>query len=171
MHPALPIKNTYLIVNQTIELGSLKQEGIAQKPTVRKWYAYLTGVAENMQLTEGHIKVSKLQIPVNTDSLALQQPLKPSPILDAPPLTENMLADGIWFTDASAQRIKGKWQYRAMALDITTGKQVVEDGGGSAQVGELRAVVLAAQNGGKAIYVDSCCLGRCDTVAYVNGKP
>lgn len=58
-----------------------------------------------------------------------------------------------------------------MALDITTGKQVVEDGGGSARVGELRAVVLAAQNGGKAIYMDSCCLGRCDTVAMSMGNP
>lgn len=76
---------------EAILKGTAPPEGVAQKPTIRKWYAYLTGVAKNMQLTEGHIKVSKLQIPVNTDSLALQQPLKPSPILDAPPLTENML--------------------------------------------------------------------------------
>ncbi|KAK4810584.1 hypothetical protein QYF61_007321 [Mycteria americana] len=63
--------------------------------------------------------------------------------------------ENIWFTDASAKRVNGKWQYKAVALDITTGKQVVEEGEGSAQVGEIRAVVLAAQNGAKIIYVDS----------------
>ncbi|KAK4810669.1 hypothetical protein QYF61_007469, partial [Mycteria americana] len=132
---------------EAILKGTAPPEGVAQKPTVRKWYAYLTGVAENMQLSEGHTKVSKLQMPINTDPLALQQPFKPSPILDAPPLTEGTPTENIWFTDASAKR--------AVALDITTGKQVVEEGEGSAQVGEIRAVVLAAQNGAKIIYVDS----------------
>ncbi|KAK4810748.1 hypothetical protein QYF61_007722 [Mycteria americana] len=132
---------------EAILKGTAPPEGVAQKPTVRKWYAYLTGVAENMQLTEGHTKVSKLQMPINTDPLVLQQPFKPSPILDAPPLTEGTPTENIWFTDASAKR--------AVALDITTGKQVVEEGEGSAQVGEIRAVVLAAQNGAKIIYVDS----------------
>ncbi|KAK4807137.1 hypothetical protein QYF61_018478, partial [Mycteria americana] len=140
---------------EAILKGTAPPEGVAQKPTVRKWYAYLTGVAENMQLTEGHTKVSKLQMPINTDPLALQQPFKPSPILDAPPLTEGTPTENIWFTDASAKRVHGKWQYKAVALDITTGKQVVEEGEGSAQVGEIRAVVWAAQNGAKIIYVDS----------------
>ncbi|KAK4810552.1 hypothetical protein QYF61_004515, partial [Mycteria americana] len=140
---------------EAILKGTAPPEGVAQKPTVRKWYAYLTGVAENMQLTEGHTKVSKLQVPINTDPLVLQQPFKPSPILDAPPLTEGTPTENIWFTDASAKRVNGKWQYKAVALDITTGKQVVEEGEGSAQVGEIRAVVLAAQNGAKIIYVDS----------------
>ncbi|KAK4811127.1 hypothetical protein QYF61_019758 [Mycteria americana] len=140
---------------EAILKGTAPPEGVAQKPTVRKWYAYLTGVAENMQLTEGHTKVSKLQVPINTDPLALQQPFKPSPILDAAPLTEGTPTENIWFTDASAKRVNGKWQYKAVALDITTGKQVVEEGEGSAQVGEIRAVVLAAQNGAKIIYVDS----------------
>ncbi|KAK4806386.1 hypothetical protein QYF61_016236 [Mycteria americana] len=140
---------------EAILKGTAPPEGVAQKPTVRKWYAYLTGVAENMQLTEGHTKLSKWQMPINTDPLALQQPFKPSPILDAPPLTEGTPTENIWFTDASAKRVNGKWQYKAVALHITTGKQVVEEGEGSAQVGEIRAVVLAAQNGAKVIYVDS----------------
>ncbi|KAK4807063.1 hypothetical protein QYF61_018404 [Mycteria americana] len=89
---------------EAILKGTAPPEGVAQKPTVRKWYAYLTGVAENMQLTEGHTKVSKLQVPINTDPLALQQPFKPSPILDAPPLTEGTPTENIWFTDASAKR-------------------------------------------------------------------
>ncbi|KAK4828000.1 hypothetical protein QYF61_022777, partial [Mycteria americana] len=151
VHPRDPIIAEW----EAILKGTTPPEGVAQKPTVRKWYAYLTGVAENTQLTEGHTKVSKLQMPLNTDPLALQQPFKPSPILDAPPLTEGTPAENIWFTEASAKSVNGKWQYKAVALDITTGKQVVEEGEGSAQVGEIRAVVLVAQNRAKIIYVDS----------------
>ena len=134
--------------------GTAPPEGAAQKPVIRKWYAYLTGVAENTQLAEGHTKVSKLQVPINTDLFVLQQPSKPSPILDAPPLTEGTPTENFWFMDASAKRVNSKWQYKTFALDITTGKQVIE-GEGSAQVGEIRAVVLAAQNRAKIIYVDS----------------
>ncbi|XP_019330512.1 PREDICTED: uncharacterized protein LOC109279822 [Aptenodytes forsteri] len=92
-------------------------------------------------------------MPINTDPLALKQPFKP-PILNAHPLTEKTPTEGIWFMDASATRVNGKWRYKATILEITTGKQVIE-GEGSAQVGELRAIVLAAQNGAKVIYVDS----------------
>jgi len=65
-----------------------------------------------------------------------------------------MPAEGIWFTNASAKRINEKWQCRAATLEINTSKQVIEEGEGSAQVGELRAVVLAAQIGAQAICVD-----------------
>lgn len=75
-------------------------------------------VAEGMKFTEGPTKVSKLQMTINADPLALQQPFKPSPILAAPPLTEWMAAEDIWFTDASAKRVSGKWQYKAVALNI-----------------------------------------------------
>ena len=107
-------------------------------------------MAENTQLTEEPTKVSKLQMPMKTDPLALQQPFKPSPILDALPLTEGTPTENILFTDASAKRAGGKWQYKPIALDITTGKQVTEEGESSVQVGEIRA-----QNGAKIIYVDS----------------
>lgn len=59
------------------------------------------------------------------------------------------------FTGASARRINGKCQYKATALNINTGKQVTEEGEGSAQVGEIETVVLAAENGEKVMYVDS----------------
>lgn len=129
-------------------------EGVGQNPTIRKWYVYLTGVAENVQLTEGLTQVSKLQMPVNTDPLVLQQPFKPSPILDAQPLTEVTPTENIWFTDASAKMVNSKWQYKAVALDITTGKQITEEGKGSTQVGQITAIVLAAENEAKIIYVD-----------------
>ena len=70
---------------EAILKGTAPLEAVAQKPRVRKWYAHLTGIAEEMKLTEGHTKISKLQMPINTDPLALQQPSKPSPILDASP--------------------------------------------------------------------------------------
>lgn len=50
--------------------------------------------------------------------------------------------------------VNGKWQYKGIALDITSDKQVIEEGEGSAQVEEIRAVVLAAQNGTKIIHID-----------------
>ena len=95
-------------------------------------------------------------MPISADPLALKQPFKPSPILDAPPFTKETRTEGVWFTDASAKRTDGKRQYGAAALEINTGRQVIEEREGSAQVGQCRAVVLAAQNGANAIYVDSC---------------
>jgi len=71
------------------------------------------------------------------------------------PLPEGTLAENIWFTDASAKKVNGKWPYKALALDITTSKQLTEKGEGSAQVGEVRAGFLAAQNGAKILYADS----------------
>lgn len=73
---------------------------------LRKYYVYLRGITDNMQLTEGQTKDSKSHITTNSDPLILQQPFKPSPILVVLPLTENMLTKGIWFTDVSTQRIK-----------------------------------------------------------------
>lgn len=49
-----------------------------------------------------------------------------------------MPTEDIWFTDASAKRVNGQWQYKAVASNINTNKQITE-GEGSAQ--ELRAVV------------------------------
>lgn len=56
--------------------GTSPHAGIAQKPTVCKWYAYLEGINEIMPVTEGRIKVSKLQKDI--DCTPLFQPA-PSP--------------------------------------------------------------------------------------------
>lgn len=77
--------------------------------------------------------------------LALQQPYKPSPILDAPAFTSNSKGKGGCFTDASAKRVNGKWKYRAVALDTETGMDVIEEGLGGAQVRESNAVSLAVK--------------------------
>ena len=49
-----------------------------------------------------------------------------------------------------------KWQYEAVALEVGTGKSVKEEGEGSAQVGELRALLLAIENGATIVCTDSC---------------
>lgn len=128
--------------------------GSAQKSTVRKCCACRAGAADEMQLTEGHTKVSMLQMPVNTDPLALHEPFNPSPMLGVPSFTADPLPEGVWFTDTWAKRVAGKRPYKAVALEINTGKEVTEEGEGSAQVGELRAVALAVQNEAKVKYVD-----------------
>lgn len=98
--------------------------------------------------------ISKLQRSIHGDLLALKQPLKHCAVEDAPPFTEKTLTECPWFTDSSAKP-DGKWQYKAVALEISTGKQATGGGEASAQAGELRAVILAAQNRVKASYVDS----------------
>lgn len=76
-------------------------------------------------------------------------------MLNAPAFTEDTPTAGVWFTDASAKRVSGKRPYKAVTLEIKTGKQVIKAGKGSEQVGGLRVVVLAAQNEAKIVYVDS----------------
>lgn len=73
---------------EVILKGTASPEGIAQKSTCRKLYAYLTGIAEGMELTEGHTKITKFQMPINADPLALHQPFKSSPILNAAPFNK-----------------------------------------------------------------------------------
>lgn len=84
-----------------------------------------------------------------------------------------------WFTDASVKCIDGKWKYRAVALNIQTGMEVVEEGMGSAQVRELKAALLALKEKAKIIYVDSYsfwagatqCLCQWEALDWqVNGK-
>ncbi|KAK4829361.1 hypothetical protein QYF61_003288 [Mycteria americana] len=82
--------------------GSPPPEGVAQKATIWKWYAYLEGVSQLVPLREGLVKVSKLQQPVNLDLVLLGQPYKPSLIKEVPKLTTDSDTGGVWFTDASA---------------------------------------------------------------------
>ncbi|XP_063997032.1 ribonuclease H-like [Pogoniulus pusillus] len=70
-------------------------------------------------------------------------------------MTTDSDKSGVWFTDASSQRVGSKWHYKAMVLEIGTGQTVTEEGDGSAQVGELRALMLAAEHGAETIYTDS----------------
>ena len=52
-------------------------------------------------------------MPTDSIPLALKRPLKPSPILGAPPLTAATPTEGIWFTNTPAKRVNGRWWYKA----------------------------------------------------------
>lgn len=138
-----------------IHKGMVPPAGIAQKPEVRKWYAYLEGINEIMPITEGNVKVSKFQKDINCNLLFQTPPSKPSPIHVASPLREGSDLNQVWFTDGSSYRQNNEWKYKAVALEVATGQRLEETGKGSAQVGELRAVLLAAQHGASHIYTDS----------------
>ncbi|NXO54347.1 POL5 protein, partial [Aramus guarauna] len=134
-----------------VRKGTASPAGVAQKSAVRKWYAYLESVSEIMPITESSIKLSKLQKDIENTLLFQTPPSKPSPIQEAPPLKEGSDLKGVWFTDASSYR-QNEWNYKAVALEVATGEKLSETGKGSAQVGELRAVLLATRRGASHIY-------------------
>lgn len=82
--------------------------------------------------------------------LALQQPYKPSPVLDASASTSDSEVKDIRFV-VSAKHIVGKWKYRAVAFNVQTGMELVEERMGSAQVRMLKAVLLAVREKAKTI--------------------
>lgn len=145
------VQGPFLLL-ESVRKGTAPPEGIAQKPTVQKWYSYLEGISQLVTITEGPVKVSKLQKDVNADPSMLIKPNKPSPILEAPPFTVESDLTGVWFTDASAVQKNRTWQYTAVALEIKTGRTEIEKGEGSAQIGELQAVLLAVKFGTQYIY-------------------
>lgn len=91
-----------------------------------------------MKLIKGHIKVSKLKIPLNADPLALYKLWNLTNFqfiegkLTFTNFSEGTPTEDIWFTEASAKRLN-----KAAALNITTGKQIMKEDKGSMQVGGL----------------------------------
>lgn len=69
----------------------------------------------------------------------------------------------------SAKCIDGKWKYRAIAFNIQTGVEVVEERMESAQVGMLKAVLLAVREKAKTTYVVSYAIWA-GASGCVNGK-
>lgn len=148
------VQGPFPLLNSVLK-GLCPPEGIAQKATAQRWYAYLGRVSQLLHLRKGSVMVSKFQQPANPDVALLGQPYTLFLIKEAPELSAGSDMPGVWFTDASACRIGSKWQYKAAALEMSTGKSVTEEGEGSAQVGELRALLLAVENGTTAVYTDS----------------
>lgn len=99
-------------LSASIKKGYAPRGGIAQRPTVHKWCAHVSGVTGQMDITEGR-KPAKLQIAMIPDMLALQQLHKPSAILDIPAVMSYSEVKHVWFTIASAKHIDGKWKHRA----------------------------------------------------------
>lgn len=98
-----------------------------------------------------------------------KQPYKPSPVLDGPAFTSDSEIKDVCFVGVSAKHINGKWNYSAGAFKIHTGMAVVEERMGSAEVGMLKAVLLAVREKAKTLYVDSCAIWA-GASGCVNGK-
>ncbi|XP_052631116.1 ribonuclease H-like [Harpia harpyja] len=81
------------------------------------------------------------------------------PVIQVPPPFSEQLQN-VWFTDASSKREGKTWKYRAVALRVDVEKQIITEGEGSAQVGELVAVWSVFQHEAQStspvyIYTDS----------------
>ncbi|KAM9590605.1 uncharacterized protein ACIBXB_005796 isoform 2-T2 [Morphnus guianensis] len=115
--------------------GTPPPAGVAQRETVRKWYAQLDHYCHTRQIEEGTPKMLQIQDPPS-DHPDTEPP--PSYIKVAPDFKPHL--KNVWFTDASAKREGKTWKYRAVALHIDSGEHMITEGEGSAQVGELVAV-------------------------------
>lgn len=105
-----------------------------------------------MPIMKGNVKLSKLQKDIDS-TLLFQTPLsKPSPIQVAPPLREDSDFKAVCFIDTSSYRQNNEWNYKAVALEEATRERLSETEKGSAQVRELRAVLLVAQHDASHIY-------------------
>ncbi|MCQ4179330.1 hypothetical protein FK518_27575, partial [Klebsiella pneumoniae] len=107
-------------------------------------------------MTEGALKHLAIQ---ETESSDGSQDKPASVIQAAPPFSPDQ-AVSAWFTDASAKREGKVWKYRAVALHTSSDEQIITEGVGSAQVGELIAVWSVFQREAQAtspihIYTDS----------------
>ncbi|TRZ06681.1 hypothetical protein HGM15179_020424 [Zosterops borbonicus] len=73
-----------------------------------------------MDATEGPTKHTKLQIAVTPDMLTLQQPSKPSPILDSLAFTSDSEVKDVWFTYASPKCIDGDAEIHLQPVEEKT---------------------------------------------------
>ena len=70
--------------------------------------------------------------------VSLEKEAHPPYIKEAPPYEPQL--KNVWFTDVSSKREGKVWKYRAVALSVDFREQIITEGKGSAQVGELVAV-------------------------------
>ncbi|KAK4806973.1 hypothetical protein QYF61_027340 [Mycteria americana] len=122
-------------VLRPILAGTPPPMGVAQRETVRKWYAQLEHYSHAYQVEEGIPRILQIQ---DRSSVPLEKEAPPTYIREAPPYEPQL--KNVWFTDASSKREGKVWKYRAVALCVDSGGQIITEGEGSAQVGELVAV-------------------------------
>ncbi|KAK4806487.1 hypothetical protein QYF61_013980 [Mycteria americana] len=115
--------------------GTPPPMGVAQRETVRKWYAQLEHYSHAYQVEEGTPRILQIQ---DRSSVPLEKEVPPTYIREAPPYEPQL--KNVWFTDASSKREGRVWKYRAAALCVDSGGQIITEGEGSVQVGELVAV-------------------------------
>ena len=143
-------------VIKAVSNGTPPPDGVAQRASVRKWYAQIEHYCNLFSVTEGALKNLAIQ---ETERLDSSQDKPISVIRVAPPFLHDQSVNA-WFTDASAKREGKVWQYRAVALHTATDEQIITEGEGSAQVGELIAVWSVFQHEAQTtppvhIYTDS----------------
>ncbi|XP_032530464.1 uncharacterized protein LOC116780089 [Chiroxiphia lanceolata] len=153
-HQSIILRGPFKVLKPVIS-GTPPPAGVAQRETVRRWYAQIDHYYHSRQITEGAPKI--LQIQEQSCKLPDSNP-PPSCIKPAPTFEPHL--KNVWFTDASARREGKVWKYRAVALHVDSGNRVVTEGEGSAQVGELVAVWSvftreADTEGDTYIYTDS----------------
>lgn len=149
-------------------LASVKKgsdaEAIAQRVTVHRWGGCASGLTHQMEGTKT-LRTSEScdsrQVSLTT---AINLVLYWMLLHSLHTLKLEMSGSPI------AKCIDGKWRYRAVALNTETGVEVVEEGIGSAQVGELKAVLLAVKEKTKPICVNSYVLWAGATVVVSVGS-
>ena len=146
-------------VLKLVTAGTPAPAGIAQRETVRKWYVQINHYCRTHRIEEGTPKILPIQERANAKpgEKAPSSPIKPAPQFE--PDLKN-----VWFTEASSKREGKVWKYGAVALHVESGNQVVTEGEGSAQAGELIAAWSVIKKGsgkqGSAIhlYGPLCCV-------------
>lgn len=123
-------------VIKAVTNGTPAPDGVAQRAWVRKWYARIEHYCNLFSVTEGALKNLAIQ---ETESLDGSQD-KPISVIQVAPASSHDRSVNAWFTDASPKREGKVWKYWAVALHTTTKEQIITEGEGSAQVGELIAV-------------------------------
>lgn len=141
-------------VIKSVMSGTPPPDGVAQRASVRKWYAQIEHYCNTFTVSEGAPKI----LPIQDNTPSTTDADLPPVIQVAPPFSNQV--QNAWFTDASAKREGKVWKYRAVALQIGTNFTIVTEGEGSAQVGELVAVWSVFQHESQStvrvhIYTDS----------------
>jgi len=143
-------------VTKAVLTGTPPPDGVAQRASVRKWYAQIEHYCEIFSVSEGATKVLDIQDEADLDKDVPQL----APVIQiAPPFSEQL--QNVRFTDTSSKREGKIWKYRAVALQVGTKEQIITEGEGSVQVGDLTAVWSVFQHEAQAaspvyIYTDSC---------------
>ncbi|KAK4829061.1 hypothetical protein QYF61_001866 [Mycteria americana] len=148
------LRGPFKVLNPILA-GTPCPAGVAEQETLRKRYAQLDHYCHTRKIKEGAPKVRQIQeSPDNQPN----QEIPPSLIKLAPPFKPHL--KNVWFTDASSKREGKVWKYRAVALHVDSGEQIIMEEEGRAQLGELIAVwsVIRRQAESKEpvfIYTDS----------------
>ncbi|KAK4819993.1 hypothetical protein QYF61_017372, partial [Mycteria americana] len=122
-------------VLRPVLVGTPPPMGVAQREAVGKRYAQFEHYSHAYQVEEGTPRILQIQ---DKSSVSLEKEAPPTYIREAPPYEPQL--KNVWFTDASLKREGRVWKYRSIALCVDSRGQIITEGEGSVQAGELVAV-------------------------------